>query len=66
MIVSILYALISLAVVVLVIKLLLWVLGVLGLAIPPNIEKIIWVILLLLAIIWIVQHFFIGHHITIP
>jgi len=59
-IVSILWALVSLCIAVGVIYLILWVIGQLGLVIPANIVKIIWVVLVLLAIIWIVQHFFIG------
>jgi len=59
-IVTILYALISLAIAVGVIYLILWVLGQLGLSIPPNIVKVIWVILILLVLIWIVEYFFAG------
>jgi hypothetical protein len=58
---TILYALLSLAIAVGVIYLILWVLGMLGLAIPPNIVKVVWVILLLLAVIWIFQHFLTGY-----
>jgi bacteriorhodopsin len=59
-IVNILYALISLAVVVLIIYIILWALAQLGLAIPENIKKVIWVILVLLALVFIIQHFFYG------
>lgn len=59
-ILSILWALVSLCIFVAVIYLILWVLGKLGITIPDNIRNIIWVILVLLAIIWIVSHFFVG------
>jgi hypothetical protein len=59
-IVSILYALISFAIAVGIIYLIIWVLGRLGINLPQNILRIIWVILVLLAIIWIIQHFFSG------
>lgn len=59
-IVAILWALVSLCVAVAVIYLIFWVLGQLGINIPANIVKIIWVILVLLAIIFIAQHFFVG------
>jgi len=53
----ILYALLSLAVVILVIYVILWVLSLLGIVIPDNIRKIIYAILIILALIWICQHF---------
>jgi hypothetical protein len=59
-IINILWALVSLCIAVGIIYLILWVLGALGLAIPANIVKVIWVILVLLAIIWIVEHFLVG------
>jgi hypothetical protein len=65
MLVSILWALVYLCIICAVIYLIIWVLGKLGIAIPPNILTIVWVILVLLAIIWIVQHFspvWSGHH----
>jgi hypothetical protein len=59
-IVNILYALISLAIAVGVIYLIIWVLGKLNIVLPQNILRIIWVILVLLTIIWIIEHFFGG------
>ena len=58
--ITILWALVSLCVVVAVIYLIIWVLGQIGLTIPANVLKIVWVILVLLAIIFICQHFFSG------
>jgi hypothetical protein len=58
--INILWALVSLCIVVGVIYLILWVFGSLGLVIPANIVKVIWVILVLLALIFIIQHFFYG------
>jgi hypothetical protein len=60
MLISVLWALVTLCIVVGVIYLILWVLGSLGIVIPANIVKVIWVILVLLAIIFIVEHFFSG------
>ena len=57
MLITILYALLYLAIVVGIIYLVLWVLAKLGIAIPANIVNVIWVILLLLAVIWILEHF---------
>jgi len=54
----ILYALLSLAIVILVIYVILWVLSLLGIVIPDNIRKVIWAILIIIALIWICQHFF--------
>lgn len=71
-ILAILWFLVSLAIAVGVIYLILWVLGQLGLVIPANISKVIWVILILLVIIWAVQHFFYGtsvasgHRVRLP
>lgn len=65
MLLSILWALISLAIGVGVIYLILWVLGSLGINVPANIMKVVWVILVLLIIIWILQHFFYGHRLYI-
>lgn len=59
-ILSILWFLVSLAIAVGVIYLIFWVLGQLGLVIPANIVKVIWVILILLVIIWAVEHFLLG------
>ena len=59
-IVSILYALISLAIAVGIIYLIIWILGKLNIVLPQNILRVIWVILLLLTLIWIIQHFFGG------
>lgn len=57
-IVSILWALVSLCVIVAVIYIVFWVLNKLGLVIPEKIITIMWVILVLLAIIFVIQHFF--------
>jgi hypothetical protein len=60
MIVTILWALVWLCIIVLVIWVILWVLDQLGFSIPANILKIIWVIVVLIAIIWLITHFFTG------
>jgi hypothetical protein len=60
MLLTILYALLSLAGAILIIYLILWILGLLGIVIPENIRKVIWAILIILALIFIVTHFFSG------
>ena len=55
MIESVIYALIYLALLVLVVYVVLWVLGELGIALPPQVVKIIWIIVALVAILIIVQ-----------
>lgn len=57
---AVLWALVSLAVIVGLIYIVFWVLSKLNIVIPPNIANVIWVILVLLALIFIVQHFFYG------
>jgi hypothetical protein len=59
-IVSILWALVSLCITVAIIYLIIWVLRKFGIMIPATILRIIWVIIVLLAIIWIIEHFFTG------
>jgi hypothetical protein len=60
MIITILWALVYLAIIVGVVYLVLWTLSKLGVAIPSNIINIIWVIIVLLSIIWLVSHFWGG------
>jgi len=60
MMLAILYALLTLAGAILVIYVILWILGLLGIVIPENIRKVIWAILVILALIFIVTHFFTG------
>jgi hypothetical protein len=55
MIEAVIYALIYLALVVLAIYVVLWVLGELGLVIPPQVLKIVWVIVVLVALLIIAQ-----------
>ena len=57
MIITILWALVYLCVIVAIVWLILWVLSKLGIAIPTNVLNIIWVIVVLLSIIWLVNHF---------
>jgi hypothetical protein len=60
MLITILWALVYLAIIVGVLYLVLWVFSKLGIAIPSNIINVIWVIVVLLAIIWLVSHFWGG------
>lgn len=60
MLTTILYGLLYLAGIILVVYIIFWILGLLGVAIPENIKKVIWAIVLILAIIWIVSAFFQG------
>ena len=64
MIITILWALVYLCIIVAVVWLILWVLAKLGIAIPANVLNIIWVIVVLLSIIWLVQHF--GGAVRLP
>ena len=52
---AIVYALIYLALLVLAMYLVLWVLEQLGIAIPPQVVKILWIIVALVAVLVIVQ-----------
>jgi hypothetical protein len=56
MLISILYALLYLALVIGAIYLILWILGLLGIVIPENIRKVIWAVIIILALIWIVSN----------
>jgi hypothetical protein len=55
MIEAVIYALIYLALVVLAIYVVLWIIGELGIALPAQVIKIIWIIVALIAILIIVQ-----------
>jgi hypothetical protein len=55
MIEAVVYGLIYLALLVLAVYIVLWVIGELGITLPPQVVKIIWVIVVLLAILIIVQ-----------
>jgi hypothetical protein len=59
---AVIYALIWLALAVLVVYIVLWVLGELGIALPAQIVKIIWLIVALLAVLFIVQTVLPGLH----
>ena len=52
---AVIYALIYLALLVLVIYVILWVLGQIGVNLPPQVIRIIWVIVALVALLIIVQ-----------
>ena len=52
---AVVYALIYLALLVLAMYLVLWVLEQLGIVLPPNVVKIIWLIVALIAVLLIVQ-----------
>lgn len=52
---SVIMALIYLCVIAIVIYIVIWVLGQLGIAIPDHIMKIIWVIVVLLALLFILR-----------
>ena len=60
MLTSVLYGLLYLAGVILVVYVILWILGLLGIAIPENIKKVIWAIVIILCLIWIVSNLFTG------
>jgi hypothetical protein len=55
MIEAVIYALIYLALLILCVYLILWVLEQLGIALPPQVVKILWIIIALVAILIIVQ-----------
>jgi hypothetical protein len=55
MIETVVYALIYLALIVLAVYVVLWVLGELGIVLPPQLVKILWVMVALVAILIIVQ-----------
>jgi len=61
---SVLWALVWLCIAVALVYLILWVFSKLGIAIPANVVMIIKVILILLALIFIINYFFLGsgHH----
>ena len=52
---AVVYALIYLALVVLCVYIILWVIGELGIALPAQVVKIIWLIVALIAILFVVQ-----------
>lgn len=53
--------LIYVALIVLAVYLVIWVLGELGIAIPPQIVKIIWVIVVLIVVLLLVRMLPLGH-----
>jgi hypothetical protein len=55
MIEAVIYGLIYLALLVLAVYIILWVVGELGITLPPQVVKIIWVIVVLVALLIIVQ-----------
>jgi hypothetical protein len=55
MIEAVIYGLIYLALLVLAVYIVLWVIGELGITLPPQVVKIIWVVVVLVAILIIVQ-----------
>lgn len=55
MIESIIWLLIYLLVLGLVFYLIVWVLGILGITVPPNVMKIVGAIIVLLVILWFIQ-----------
>lgn len=57
---SVIWMLIIIAVFVGVVYLALWVLGQLGITIPPRVAQVIWVIVLLVVLYWIVSTLFVG------
>ena len=52
---AIIHALIQLCVLVLVVYVVLWVLGTIGISLPPQVITIIWVIVALIALLFIMQ-----------
>lgn len=65
MLVQIITMLIYLAVLVGVVYLVIWVLGQLGIALPPGIVKIVYIIIALLVLLWFVQSF-LGGGLEVP
>lgn len=55
MVESVVYALIYLALLILIMYLILWTLEQLGVALPPQVVKILWIIIALIAVLIIVQ-----------
>jgi hypothetical protein len=55
MIEAVIYGLIYLALLVLAVYIVLWVVGELGITLPPQVVKIIWVVVVLVALLIIVQ-----------
>jgi hypothetical protein len=55
LIIAIIYFLIVVAVLVGVVYLVTWVLGQLGISIPPPIMNVIWVIVFLVVLLWLIQ-----------
>jgi hypothetical protein len=55
MIEAVIYGLIYLALLVLAVYIVLWVIGELGITLPPQVVKIIWVVVVLVALLIIVQ-----------
>lgn len=55
MIEAVIYGLIYLALIVLAIYVVIWIIGELGISIPAQVLKIVWIIVALLAILFIVQ-----------
>lgn len=62
MIETVIYLLIQLCILALVIYLIIWVLGVIGIAIPDKVVQILWVIAALIAILMI-YHALVGGHV---
>jgi hypothetical protein len=58
--INVLYCLIGLCVLVGVFYVVLWVLGKLGIDVPPKAVTIVWVIICLLILIWLIQALFGG------
>jgi hypothetical protein len=52
---SVLYGLLYLAIALLILYLLIWILGLLGISVPENIRKVLYAIVVILVIIWFVQ-----------
>jgi hypothetical protein len=68
MLITFLSALLYLAIICVVIYVVIWVLGMLGVVIPANILKAIWAIVVILALIWLISHFsgsWSVHHLTL-
>lgn len=61
MLTTILFGLLYLAVAILVLYLIIWILGLLGISVPDNIKKILIAIVVILIIIWVV-----GGNVYIP
>lgn len=55
MLASVIYFLISLCILAIVVYIILWVLETVGVPIPPKVIQLLWVIVALVAILWLVQ-----------